>query len=132
MKKPPLIAIVDDDADDREIVRDAFLAVNNEQPYLFFENGEELVHYLSNMDNDMPALVLLDFNMPGMDGRETLKTIKTHATLAAIPILVFTTSSSPRDRSLAYTLGANCFISKPDTFQKLTEMATCISKLWLQ
>jgi CheY-like chemotaxis protein len=132
MKKPPLIAIVDDDADDREIVRDAFLAVNSEQSYLFFENGEELVQYLLNTDNDKPALVLLDFNMPGMDGRETLKNLKAHAALSAIPTLVLTTSSSPRDRSLAYTLGANCFISKPDTFQKLTEMAICISKLWLQ
>ena len=128
-----MIAIVDDDADDREIVKDAFLAVTEDREYGLFENGEELLQHLqSGGSNELPELVLLDLNMPGMDGRETLKAIKSHPVYKTIPVLIFTTSSSPKDKSNAYALGANCFISKPDTFQKLTEMAQCVTKLWLR
>jgi CheY-like chemotaxis protein len=75
---------------------------------------------------------MLDLNMPGKDGRETLKEIKSNKQFQEIPTIVFTTSSSHRDKQNVYELGANCFITKPDTFNKLVELTSCIMRLWLQ
>lgn len=132
MKQKHQIWIVDDDADDREIIRDAFLSGGEGQEYTFIENGERLLEYLQqHPDDEGPSLIMLDLNMPGKDGRETLKELKTDQRFQHIPTIVFTTSSSHRDRQMVYNLGANCFITKPDTFNKLIEMTTAISRLWL-
>jgi CheY-like chemotaxis protein len=132
MKAKHRILIVDDDLDDREIMRDAFMEATGDPEYLFMENGDRLMTYLHQQpDDDLPSLILLDLNMPGKDGRESLKELKTNPRLHHIPALVFTTSSSLRDRQSAYELGANCFITKPDTFNKLTDLAKSIAKLWL-
>ena len=125
--------IVDDDADDREIIRDAFMSSTESQDYVFIENGDKLLEYLEqNGEVEVPSLIMLDLNMPGKDGRETLKELKTNNRYHHIPTIVFTTSSSMRDKQMVYELGANCFITKPDTFNKLIEMAGSISRLWLQ
>lgn len=133
MKRKHRILIVDDDADDREIIRDAFMSALEEQDYIFIENGDKLMDYLEqSSESDVPSLIMLDLNMPGKDGRETLKEIKANNRYHHIPTIVFTTSSSARDKQMVYDLGANCFITKPDTFNKLIEMTTSISRLWLQ
>src|SRR6476661_9089593 len=114
MKRKHQILIVDDDADDREIIRDAFMSSVEEQEYVFIENGDKLLEYLENATNGgAPSLIMLDLNMPGKDGRETLKELKTNGRFQHIPTIVFTTSSSQRDRQMVYELGANCFITKP-------------------
>jgi CheY-like chemotaxis protein len=133
MKQKHRILIVDDDADDREIIRDAFINTLDEQDYIFIENGDKLLEFLEkNLEESIPSLIMLDLNMPGKDGRETLREIKSDRRFHHIPTIVFTTSSSMRDKQMVYDLGANCFITKPDTFNKLIEMTTSISKLWLQ
>jgi CheY-like chemotaxis protein len=132
MKPASSILIVDDDTDDREIIRDAFASVYEGTEYLQVESGEQLMEYLHRLKPvEFPSLVLLDLNMPGMDGRDALREIKSSERLRVIPVAVFTTSSSPRDRQTAYALGANCFITKPDTFNKLVELARCITRVWL-
>ena len=132
MKNSHQILIVDDDADDREIIKDAFLSNNEDHEYIFLENGEKLLEYLEfNLAENLPSLILLDLNMPGKDGREILKEIKSDKRYNHIPVVVFTTSSSERDRLIAYGLGANCFITKPDTFNKLVDLTGSISRLWL-
>lgn len=127
------IVIVDDDADDREIIRDAFDAGGDGIDYQFMENGDRLMQYLATISaqGNLPALILIDLNMPGKDGRTALREIKQDSQLLSIPIIVFTTSSSARDRQATYTMGANCFITKPDTFNKLVELAASIRRLWL-
>ena len=127
------VLIVDDDADDREMARDAFVIASSKTlDFHFMEDGDGLIDYLhKHIDNHPPSLILLDLNMPGKDGRETLKEIKKHERLQHIPVLVFTTSSSQHDKKTAYELGANCFITKPDTFNKLTDLARCFITLWL-
>jgi CheY-like chemotaxis protein len=74
---------------------------------------------------------MLDLNMPGKDGREALRELKSMEAFQKIPTIVFTTSSSDRDKQMAYESGANCFVTKPDTFNKLVEVTGCILKLWL-
>ena len=132
MKLEYNILIVDDDTDDREILRDAFKVSDEQLNYFFFENGDALVAYLDTIEAVTPSLIVLDLNMPGKDGRETLKDLKNSTRFKHVPIIIFTTSSSQKDKQVAYNLGANCFITKPDTFSKLTELAAAISKLWLQ
>jgi len=133
MKNKHHVLIVDDDADDREIIRDAFTHSTADSEYIFLENGDSLLAYLNqNADNGTPSLILLDLNMPGKDGRETLKEIKTDKRFCQIPTVVFSTSSSHRDKNTSYSLGANCFITKPDNFNKLVDLAKSITSLWLQ
>lgn len=133
MKPKTRVIIVDDDADDREIIRDAFLTRYPEFDYQFVENGERLMQLLEKSGpTEMPAIILIDLNMPGKDGREALKEIKSSERFRSIPTVVFTTSSSARDRQTAYLLGANCFITKPDTFNKMIEITASIARLWLQ
>jgi CheY-like chemotaxis protein len=132
MKVPYQIIIVDDDADDREIMKDAFASTGQNLDYVFFESGDGLLEHLQTATNSLPSLIMLDLNMPGKDGRETLKEIKADGQLRSLPIIVFTTSSSHRDKKISYDLGANCFVTKPDTFNKLTDLAKSIISLWLQ
>ena len=133
MSKKHIILIVDDDMDDREIIRDAFMSNHkNHREYIFIENGDLLLQYLEDGDgSESPALIMLDLNMPGKDGREALKDIKGSERFRHIPTVVFTTSSSQKDMQVSYDLGANCFITKPDTFNKLVEIANSIAQLWL-
>lgn len=126
------IAIVDDDADDREIIKDAFAASGKSAECILLENGDALIDFLtSSPASGLPSLIMLDLNMPGKDGREALKDIKSNNQLQTIPIIVFTTSSSLKDKQVVYELGANCFITKPDTFNKLVDLTQSIIKLWL-
>jgi CheY-like chemotaxis protein len=133
MKNRHTILIVDDDTDDREIMRDAFTTIpENNHEYVFIENGDKLIEYLEQCDaTTLPSLIILDLNMPGKDGREALKEIKAHEEFRIVPVIVFTTSSSQRDKLTSYILGANCFITKPDTFNKLVEFAGSVTTLWL-
>lgn len=133
MSKRHIILIVDDDTDDREIIRDAFMSNHKDhREYVFIENGDKLMDFLYQADDETePSLIMLDLNMPGKDGREVLKEIKNNDRFRHIPTIVFTTSGSQKDRQTAYDLGANCFITKPDTFNKLVELTTSIMLIWM-
>jgi CheY-like chemotaxis protein len=126
------VLIVDDDSDDRESIRDAFLENSHLHEYTFLTSGEHLIQHLAGKVKDQPSLILLDLNMPGKDGREVLKELKNDSAFKPIPIIVLTTSSSEKDRTASYALGANCFITKPDSYSELVEITDSIAKLWCQ
>lgn len=132
MNRQYSILIVDDDSDDRDIIRDAFKANRKGVQCESMENGDNVLSYLeSNEEKGLPDLILLDLNMPGKDGREVLKELKDHPAFHPIPVIIFTTSSSVHDKQVTYDLGANCFVTKPDTFNKLVEVTRQIANLWL-
>ena len=79
-----------------------------------------------------PSVVLLDLNMPRMDGREALDVIKKNPQLRRIPIVVLTTSHSAEDVTLCHDLGANSFVTKPATFGGLVEVMSTIARYWLE
>ena len=125
------VFIVDDDADDRESIRDAFLENKHNQEYVFMKSGDQLIdHLASTPKSPKPVVILLDLNMPGKDGRDVLREIKGNKDLQTIPVIVLTTSSSDRDRESSYQLGANCFVTKPDSYKELVDITDSIAKLW--
>ena len=125
------IVIVDDDSDDRGLIKDAFLENSPDRKFVLLENGDSLLEFLKSIaDSDFPALILLDLNMPGKDGREALKEIKKDSRMHHIPVVVFSTSSLDKDRIISYELGANCFLTKPSSYQEMIYLTDAIIKLW--
>lgn len=79
-----------------------------------------------------PQLVLLDLNMPRKDGRAVLAEVKSDPALRKIPVIVFTTSQSPRDITRSYELGANCYINKPGTLPEFVAAVTEFGNFWFR
>lgn len=126
------VFIVDDDADDRESIRDAFLENKHHYDYVFMKNGDQLLKHLATDDNTgVFKIILLDLNMPGKHGKDVLKEIKTNKELQPIPVIVLTTSSSEKDKEISYELGANCFVTKPASYKELINVTDSIARLWL-
>ena len=126
------VLIVDDDPDDRDSLRDAFIENDFQFEYVFLTNAEQLLAYLNEPKGiENVSLILLDLNMPGLDGRDALREIKANQKFKHIPVVVLTTSSSPKDRQVSYSLGANCFITKPDSFRDLITITNGIGRFWL-
>ena len=126
------IVIVDDDSDDRGLIKDAFLENNPGKNFVLLENGDMLLEFLKTVpETDFPSLILLDLNMPGKDGREALKEIKKDNKTHHIPVVVFSTSSLDKDRIISYELGANCFLTKPSSYQEMIFLTDAIVKLWV-
>ena len=123
------ILIVDDDPDDREAIRDAFLENMHQHEYLFIGNSDQLNDHLRMVELYL-TIILLDLNLPGKDGRDILKELKESKVFKIIPVIVLTTSSSEKDRIKSYELGASCFITKPASYTELLEVTDCIAKLW--
>jgi CheY-like chemotaxis protein len=133
------ILIADDDSDDRQMIKEAFEENNFSSNFYFVEDGEELVDYLNykgKYQNDKTKrcldLILLDLNMPKKDGREALKEIKSNPALKSIPVIVMTTSKLKDDIMKSYSMGVNCFISKPTTYSGLIEVTRSIIKHWFE
>ncbi|MBF0403244.1 MAG: response regulator [Nitrospirae bacterium] len=118
----------DDDEDDNILIADAFKETGLNANITWVEDGEKLLEYLSKKGH--PDLILLDLNMPRKDGLETLQAIKSDVTMRPIPIIAMTTSSSKEDIQQCYNLGVNSYVRKPESFDRLIEIAGIISKYW--
>lgn len=133
------IVMADDDPDDCKLARDAFDEARLSNRLLFVKDGVELLEllrregaYASEAGEPLPALILLDLNMPRMDGRETLEQIKADPALRHIPVVVLTTSRAEEDVMRSYRLGANSYIVKPVTFESLVEVVQQLGRYWFQ
>lgn len=139
-KIPITILICDDDEDDRMLTQQALEDAHVSNSIRFVEDGELLLDYLYQRGKfagetglaPRPGLILLDLNMPKMDGREALKAIKEDATLRDIPIVVLSTSRLDEDIIRSYQLGVNSFITKPVTFSGLVEAMNVLGRYWLE
>ena len=138
-KRPIIILIADDDAEDRMMVKEALEESRLKNEIHFVENGEELVDYLQNQGRfadkvkfPTPGLILLDLNMPKKDGREALKEIKNDPHLRLIPVVVLTTSKAEEDILRTYDMGVSSFITKPVTFNALVDVMRTLSKYWFE
>ncbi|MBB6001992.1 response regulator [Arcicella rosea] len=138
-KKSIVILVADDDADDRMMTQEALEENNIINQIKFVEDGVDLINYLrrNGKFNDTvvfprPDLILLDLNMPKVDGREALKIIKSDADLCKIPIIVLTTSKSDVDIVKSYDLDVNYFLPKPVTFTNFIEVIRTIGQYWFE
>src|SRR5581483_8329567 len=120
------ILMVDDDKDDRMMAEKALRKNRVINPIHFLMDGEELMDYLRRKgkytdpaESPRPCFILLDLNMPKMDGRKALLFVKSDPELKNIPVVVLSTSSAEEDIMRSYNLGANSFITKPVTFDGL-------------
>ena len=99
-------------------------------------DGEEAIKFLRSegryIDAPRPDLVLLDLNLPRLDGRDVLAEIKTDPDLAKIPIIVLTSSSAERDIQQAYGLHANCYVAKPVDFTEFIDAVRSLEAFWLK
>ncbi|MBX3248146.1 MAG: response regulator [Myxococcales bacterium] len=135
-RKPLTIVMAEDDPDDRLLARDALAQSRVLNELRCVEDGVELLRYLRREapfeDAPRPGLILLDLNMPRMDGREALREIKADAALRRIPVVVLTTSKAEEDLVRSYDLGAASFISKPVTFDGLVELMKALGRYWIE
>ena len=133
------ILMADDDRDDRELTREAFVESRIANDLRFVEDGEELLDYLNRhgkyadpSSSPRPGLILLDLNMPKMDGREALRAIKADPRFRPIRVVIMTTSKAEEDILRAYDLSAASYITKPVTFDGLIDVIKTLGKYWLE
>jgi len=139
LKKTVVILIAEDDDDDFLLTREALEESRLINTLFRVKNGEELLDYLLRrgaysepQESPRPTLILLDLNMPRMDGREALKQIKAHPSLRRIPVVVLTTSDAEEDIVKAYDLGVNSFIRKPVSFEEFLQTIRVLKEYWLE
>jgi len=126
------ILLVEDNPLDLDLTVRAFATKNLTNPIQTARDGEEALKYIEKWDNGepIPVVILLDLNMPKINGLEVLKEIKNHPEYKTIPVVILTTSSESADIKTAYQLGANSYIVKPVDFEKFVEVAGHIDLYW--
>lgn len=134
------ILIVEDSDSDFEVTERAFIKAGMPKENLFrCRDGDEALDFLykkGTYENDnkviRPNLILLDLNLPGTDGREVLREIKSDENLKEIPVLILTTSMDERDIESCYKMGANTYIHKPVNFSGFMEAIQRLKDFWLE
>lgn len=132
------ILLADDDPDDRLMLAEALDESRVLNELSTVEDGEELLEYLrcegryANRQGNLPGIILLDLNMPRLDGREALEQIKNDPELRRIPVVVLTTSKAEQDIFQTYDLGVNSFITKPVSFEGLVKIVSDLGRYWLE
>ena len=126
------ILLVEDNPDDAELTRIAFAEAGGEYDLRVVADGAAAVAYLQRCTPaELPALVLLDLNLPKLNGREVLQAIRAEPATRSLPVVVLTTSAEPFDVDKVYALGANSYIQKPVEFDRFIEAARQIGVYWL-
>ena len=133
----PFIMVAEDDADDRYLMQTALEETGFRELVTFVDNGVELIHHLESLDDNkgvasFPKLILLDLNMPKMDGREVLKKIKSNDLFKKIPVIVFSTTKNQLEVQRCYDLGANTYIVKPVSYDVLVETIRELCNYWFK
>lgn len=134
-----MILMAEDDPEDTMLVKEALEEARLSNELRFVPDGEELMDYLHRRGryedpagSPRPGLILLDLNMPRKDGREALEEIKADPDLRTIPVVVLTTSKADEDILHSYGNGANSYITKPVTFDKLVEIMKVLGRYWFE
>jgi CheY-like chemotaxis protein len=138
-KKPVVILMADDDAEDRMLAKEALQECRLANELRFVEDGEQLLDYLHRKgdfadpaSSPKPGLILRDLKMPRKSGLEALAEIKQDSELRQIPVVVLTTSRAEEDIYRSYDLGVNSFVSKPVSFQGLVDIMRTMGKYWFE
>lgn len=134
---PPRVLIADDDPEDIILMSRALTEASDDVEIFSVGDGEEMLKYLRGEDGyanreeyPMPDIVLLDLNMPRMDGHTALREVRRDAALRSLPIVVLSTSTQQRDIQASYEAGANSYVSKPPAFDQMVCAARQLREYW--
>lgn len=132
------ILLVEDNPDDVELTRLAFEEANVVNDMAVVRDGAEALDYLfargryADRDpHELPSIVLLDLNLPKLDGREVLQAIRAEPSTRELPVVVLTTSVEPFDVEASYALGATSYIQKPVDFEQFVGAVRQVGLYWL-
>ena len=130
MRNSKPVLLVEDDSVDAMTIKRAFKDLNVANPLVHTLNGEEALEYLKSEENKKPCIILLDLNMPRMNGVELLKIIKADDVLKKIPVVVLTTSRDTEDKVETFGLSVAGYIVKPADYKKFVEAMRTIDIYW--
>jgi two-component system, chemotaxis family, response regulator Rcp1 len=129
------VLLVEDSPGDVRLTKEAFREVNDAVHVNVAADGVEAMDFLNRLGNyadaPRPDLILLDLNLPRMDGREVLARIKSDDSLKTIPTVILSTSEAAADIEKSYELRANCYLAKPVLFDAFDSLVKNINNFWL-
>lgn len=132
--EPIDILIVEDNPGDARLIKEVLFSYKNNFRLHLVEDGVEAMDFLRNKgdfsNSSKPDLILLDLNLPKMDGREVLAEIKSDGNLRLIPVVIMTTSQAEEDILKAYSLHANCYVTKPLELDQFVKTIRSIIDFW--
>jgi len=125
----PILLVEDDQVDTMTVTR-ALKEIDVKNQVVHRDNGEEALNYLKDATGDKPCIILLDLNMPIMNGIEFLRAVKNTETLRLIPVVVLTTSDEPQDKLNSFNLGVAGYMSKAVDYRQFVEIMRAIDSYW--
>lgn len=125
----PILLVEDDQVDTMTVIR-ALKDIHVTNPLVQQENGEDALNYLSDSNNEKPCIILLDLNMPIMNGIEFLQVLKHDDQLKGIPVVVLTTSEEQQDKVNSFNLGVAGYMAKPVDYLQFVEVMRSIDTYW--
>jgi len=137
MNRPLRILVAEHDENDFQLLRRAFDDVGVEVPIRFVRDGGEAIDYLTRKDplrypESCPNVLLLDLNMPGLNGFDVLRWLRTKPELSRLLVFAFSSSEAAEDVHRAYELGADSYIGKPESPEEFLETVRDMERLWLR
>lgn len=138
-RAPITILYAEDDPDDRMLTADALRESRLANRLEMVEDGADLLAYLRRegrwsdpASSPRPGVILMDLNMPKMDGREALAAIKADPRFASIPVVILTTSQAEADIVRSYEIGASSYVTKPVTFEGMVQIMADLGRYWFE
>ncbi|MEP7370894.1 MAG: response regulator [Nitrosospira sp.] len=125
----PILLVEDDQVDTMTVMR-ALKEIHVTNPVVRLENGEEALLYLQDPASEKPCIILLDLNMPIMNGIEFLQVVKHNDQLKRIPVIVLTTSEEQQDKMSSFNLGVAGYVVKPVDYRRFVEVMRSIDAYW--
>lgn len=130
MTQPLRVMLIDDSQTDLTLAEEAFALVDQPCLLITVPSGTAALEALTAPDATLPDLVLLDINMPGMNGFTVLERLKAHPRLKSLPVVMLTTSTAEEDIQQAYQLHASAYLPKPVAFERFFEQVQCLVAFW--
>jgi two-component system, chemotaxis family, response regulator Rcp1 len=130
LEAPVEILLVEDNPGDIRLTQEALKEGKVLNNFWVVNDGEEALEFLHRADRPRPDIILLDLNLPRMDGRELLGRIKADPELKRIPVVILTTSQAEQDILRSYDLHANCYITKPVDLDQFMVVVRSVENFW--